>query len=40
MVEVVKADGVLRLPEIGIAFPLAEIYANVALGDPDEDEVA
>ncbi len=33
-------DAVLRLPEIGIAVPLAEIYADVELtGTPSEDDV-
>ena len=37
IVETIKDDDILRLPEIGIEIPLPEIYADVALG-PDEDE--
>jgi Uma2 family endonuclease len=35
------ADGVLRLPEIGIEIPMAELYADVALqSDPDSGPLA
>jgi Uma2 family endonuclease len=37
IVETAKDDDILRLPEIGIEIPLAEIYADVTL-EPDADE--
>jgi Uma2 family endonuclease len=37
IVETIKDDDVLRMPELGIEIPLPEIYADVVL---DEDEAA
>ncbi len=36
IVETAKDDDILRLPEIGIEIPLAEIYADVALVEDEE----
>jgi Uma2 family endonuclease len=36
VVETAKDDDILRLPEIGIEIPLAEIYADVALVEDEE----
>ena len=38
VVDTAKDDDSLRLPEIGIEIPLTEIYADVTLDDPEEDQ--
>jgi len=35
---IIGPDAVLRMPEIGIELPLAEIYADIDLSAPDPDE--
>ncbi len=37
IVETIKDDDVLHLPEIGIEIPLAEIYADVALAEEADE---
>lgn len=36
--EILNADAAIDMPEIGIALPLAELYANLNLSDPQPDE--
>ena len=36
--QIIGAETILHMPEIGIELPLAELYANIDLAPPDADE--
>ena len=36
--QIIGAETILHMPEIGIELPLAELYANIDLASPDTDE--